>query len=94
VAVAVCVVVASGGKLERDRSAKLADTARTGPATSAFSQLVWSDDFSGRRGARPDVRKWLAVAGDWSGGDGVLEYYTPRPTNASPNGAGDLAITA
>jgi beta-glucanase (GH16 family) len=62
--------------------------------TVRFHSLVWNDSFSGPVGAPPNVLKWEAVSGDWSGGDGELEYYTSSPSNVSLDGSGHLAITA
>jgi beta-glucanase (GH16 family) len=56
-------------------------------------KLVWSDEFRGKKGKKPDPRKWYAQTGDRNGwGVGGLAYY--HPGNARQNGAGRLLITA
>jgi beta-glucanase (GH16 family) len=61
-------------------------------------QLVWSDDFNDSAGVSPDTTKWAFDIGTGPNNDGwgnaELEYYTDRPTNASMDGQGNLAITA
>lgn len=61
-------------------------------------QLVWSDDFDGAAGVSPDAEKWKFDIGVGPNNDGwgnaELEYYTDRPSNASLDGNGNLAITA
>jgi beta-glucanase (GH16 family) len=61
-------------------------------------QLVWSDEFDGAAGVSPDAAKWKFDIGVGPNSDGwgnsELEYYTNRPTNASLDGKGNLAITA
>jgi beta-glucanase (GH16 family) len=59
----------------------------------AASQLAWHDEFNGRRGARPDPRKWSFETG-YGWGDGELQSYTSRRRNASLDGRGHLGITA
>ncbi|MEN9509790.1 MAG: hypothetical protein RLZZ621_2353 [Gemmatimonadota bacterium] len=55
--------------------------------------LVWSDEFDGPSGARPNAANWTAEIGtDW--GNQQLEFDTDRPTNASLDGNGHLVITA
>jgi len=61
-------------------------------------QLVWSDEFDGAAGVSPDAAKWKFDIGVGPNNDGwgnaELEYYTDRPSNASLDGNGSLAITA
>lgn len=61
-------------------------------------QLVWSDEFNGAAGESPDAAKWTFDIGVGPNNDGwgnaELEYYTNRPSNASADGNGNLAITA
>lgn len=61
-------------------------------------QLVWSDDFNGAAGVLPDAAKWKFDIGVGPNNDGwgnaELQYYTNRPSNASLDGKGNLAITA
>ncbi len=61
-------------------------------------QLVWSDEFDGAAGVSPDAAKWKFDIGVGPNNDGwgnaELEYYTDRPSNASMDGNGSLAITA
>jgi beta-glucanase (GH16 family) len=53
--------------------------------------LVWSDEFNGAAGARPDAAKWNADVG--TGQNGELEYYTNN-TNAAMDGSGSLVLEA
>ena len=55
--------------------------------------LVWSDEFNGPNGSRPDQSKWTAITNDSGFGNQELEYYTPRPTNIREKN-GNLVITA
>jgi beta-glucanase (GH16 family) len=57
-----------------------------------WPRLVWSDDFNGPFGARPNPRKWDFDLGAW--GNEELEYYTSAPANAELDGHGHLVITA
>ncbi|HZU39404.1 MAG TPA: glycoside hydrolase family 16 protein, partial [Solirubrobacteraceae bacterium] len=57
-------------------------------------RLLWSDEFGGPAGTAPDPSKWQAMTGGNGWGNGELEYYTARTSNAFLDGAGDLAITA
>ncbi|MET4921324.1 discoidin domain-containing protein [Streptomyces sp. PSRA5] len=54
-------------------------------------RLVWSDDFDGAAGGRPDPSKWRADPG--TGPNNELEYYTDN-RNAALDGAGHLAMEA
>jgi beta-glucanase (GH16 family) len=62
--------------------------------------LVWSDEFDGPAGARPDPATWGYDVGDGSAiglpGWGNLErqWYTDSPDNAALDGAGNLVLTA
>ncbi|GAA5082655.1 beta-glucanase (GH16 family) [Thermocatellispora tengchongensis] len=53
--------------------------------------LVWSDEFNGPAGARPDPAKWTADPG--TGPNNELEYYTDHD-NAAMDGAGHLVLEA
>ncbi|GAA4806330.1 discoidin domain-containing protein [Streptomyces ziwulingensis] len=54
-------------------------------------RLVWSDDFDGAAGGRPDSAKWRADPG--TGPNNELEYYTDH-RNAALDGAGHLVLEA
>ena len=55
--------------------------------------LVWEDNFDGQAGDLPNPANWQFDLGtDW--GNGELQCYTDRATNASLDGAGNLVITA
>ena len=58
--------------------------------------LVWSDDFDGVAGEKPDPTKWTYDIGRGQDGWGnqELQYYTDRPQNAQLDGNGNLVITA
>ncbi|GAA4926508.1 beta-glucanase (GH16 family) [Nonomuraea thailandensis] len=53
--------------------------------------LVWSDEFNGAAGARPDAAKWRADPG--TGPNNELEYYTDHG-NAAMDGQGHLVMEA
>ena len=56
-------------------------------------QLVWSDEFEGPAGQRPDSSKWdYDIGTGW--GNNQLEYDTDRAENVSLDGQGRLAIVA
>lgn len=58
--------------------------------------LVWSEEFDGEEGARPDSTIWTydLGTGDDGWGNQELQYYRDDPSNVSLDGAGNLAITA
>ncbi|MFC0622738.1 galactose-binding domain-containing protein [Kribbella deserti] len=53
--------------------------------------LVWSDEFNGTAGSKPDPAKWTIDPG--TGPNNELEYYTNN-NNASMDGAGNLVMEA
>jgi beta-glucanase (GH16 family) len=55
-------------------------------------RLVWSDEFDGPAGARPDATRWAFETGGDGWGNGELQFHTAD--NATLNGAGHLVITA
>jgi beta-glucanase (GH16 family) len=55
--------------------------------------LVWSDEFNGPDGSRPDQAKWKFEIGGSGWGNHELEYYTNRPENSFLRG-GNLVIQA
>jgi beta-glucanase (GH16 family) len=55
--------------------------------------LVWSDEFNGPDGSRPDPTKWRFDLGGNGWGNHELEYYTSRPENSFVSG-GNLVIQA
>ena len=55
--------------------------------------LVWSDEFNGPDGSRPDAAKWNFEAGGNGWGNHELEYYTNRPENSFVQG-GNLVLQA
>ncbi|MFE2825291.1 discoidin domain-containing protein [Streptomyces sp. NPDC059271] len=54
-------------------------------------RLVWSDEFDGAAGNKPDASKWKADPG--TGQNGELEYYTDH-RNAAMDGSGHLVMEA
>ena len=54
-------------------------------------RLVWSDEFNGAAGTKPDAAKWTLETG--TGQNNELQYYTNND-NASMDGAGNLVIEA
>jgi beta-glucanase (GH16 family) len=65
-----------------------------GLSPPAGYRLVWADEFNGPRGSTPDPANWQFETGGNGWGNRELQYYTSRPSNASLDGAGYLAITA
>ncbi len=69
-------------------------------ARAAFPQdeksqwtLVWSDEFNGPDGSRPNPPKWKFEVGGNGWGNHELQYYTNRPENSFIRG-GNLVIQA
>jgi beta-glucanase (GH16 family) len=60
---------------------------------SAEWKLVWSDEFDGPNGSRPDPAKWIVERGGNGWGNRELEYYTDRAENVHIED-GALVITA
>jgi beta-glucanase (GH16 family) len=69
-------------------------SASTGAHSAAALHLIWSENFNGSAGARPNPRRWNYDIGGGGWGNGELEYYTARRANAKLDGHGHLAITA
>ena len=80
------------------RPGRVATVVASAPRRSA--RLVWSDEFDGPAGARPDSTKWGhelgdgCAAGNCGWGNNEKERYTSEAANASLTGNGMLAITA
>jgi beta-glucanase (GH16 family) len=55
--------------------------------------LVWSDEFNGPDGSRPDAARWNFEVGGNGWGNQELQYYTSRPENSFVRG-GNLVIQA
>jgi beta-glucanase (GH16 family) len=64
------------------------------PEASAASTLVWSDEFNGAAGTRPDGSKWVQETGGSGWGNNELQYYTNSAANSALDGAGNMVITA
>ena len=64
------------------------------PADPTFpaTRLVFSDEFNGPAGSKPDGSKWTMDPGVPQNGE--VQYYTPNSENASMNGNGSLVIEA
>ena len=65
--------------------------ARPANPNFATAKLVWSDEFDGAAGTKPDTAKWTIDPG--TGQNGEIEYYTDN-ANASMNGTGALVMEA
>ena len=61
---------------------------------AASAQLIWSDEFNGPAGQRPDPAKWTYDLGGGGWGNRELEVYTDAAENASLDGNGNLMIRA
>ncbi len=68
--------------------------ARVTPRSLPTTRLIWSDEFSGPAGTRPDPQKWRIDTGGTGFGNRELEFYTARARNVALDGHGHLAITA
>lgn len=56
-------------------------------------KLIWSDEFSGKKGALPNSKFWGFDLGGLNQ-NGELQYYTKSSQNIALDGAGKLVITA
>jgi hypothetical protein len=63
------------------------------PADPVFpaTRLIWSDEFNGAAGGKPDPAKWTIDPG--TGQNNEVQYYTDN-NNAAFDGAGSLVIEA
>lgn len=57
-------------------------------------QLVWSDEFNGAAGTKPDPTKWGYDLGGGGWGVAQLQVYTSNAENALLDGKGNLTINA
>jgi beta-glucanase (GH16 family) len=68
-----------------------------GPAKAASKittyKLLWSDEFTGKKGATPNPKVWTPELGGLNS-NGELEYYTKDAKNLALDGSGHLLITA
>ncbi len=80
----IAAVAAQSAAAKPMQNSDAASTART---------LIWSDEFNGGNGSRPDPAKWEAVNNGSGYGNKELEYYTDRPSNVHEQN-GKLVITA
>ncbi len=62
-------------------------------AATAPGKLLWSDEFSGAAGSRPDPSKWTYDLGANGWGNKELENYTDRVENAFLDGEGALGYS-
>ncbi|MEU8663896.1 discoidin domain-containing protein, partial [Actinoplanes philippinensis] len=69
-----------------------APPARPADPTFPATRLVFSDEFNGAAGSKPDTGKWTYDPGVPQNGE--VQYYTPNSENASMNGQGALVIEA
>ncbi len=81
------VLLANFGACEATASDALLQGAESGWT------LVWSDEFNGPDGSRPDPAKWKFDVGGDGWGNEEIEYYTSRPENSFIRG-GNLVIQA
>lgn len=64
-----------------------------GGVIASYGSLLWEDDFNGPAGSPPDPASWTREIGHAFGAS-ELQEYTALASNASQDGAGNLAITA
>lgn len=57
-------------------------------------KLVWSDEFNGPKGQKPDQSKWNYDTGGDGWGNKELQFYTNSASNAALDGNGNLIISA
>jgi beta-glucanase (GH16 family) len=88
---AAVLLAASTFAMPAEREATAKDT-RTRTGAPEWT-LVWSDEFNGADGSRPDPAKWKFDMGGNGWGNRELEYYTERPENSIVRG-GNLVIQA
>jgi serine/threonine-protein kinase len=62
------------------------------PAAAQNRQLIWSDEFNGAPGSRPDPAKWVYDLGGNGWGNQELEVYTDSRDNSYLDGKGHLVI--
>jgi beta-glucanase (GH16 family) len=55
---------------------------------------VWTEEFNGPAGARPDPRTWSTETGSAWGNGAELQHYTAARDNVSQDGRGHLRIVA
>ena len=63
-------------------------------AAIAPGKLLWSDEFSGAAGSKPDPSKWTYDLGGNGWGNKELENYTDSSANAFLDGKGHVVIRA
>jgi beta-glucanase (GH16 family) len=63
-------------------------------AVAQSGKLLWSDEFSGAKGGKPDPSKWTYDIGGNGWGNKELETYTDSTQNAFLDGDGHLIIRA
>lgn len=84
---ALCALMACSGP-------PLDDGLPTSEAPQGEWELVWEDTFDGQAGEPIDPSRWRHDVGGHGWGNEQLEHNTDRPTNASLDGEGHLAIVA
>jgi beta-glucanase (GH16 family) len=94
---AVSFTVASARQLPQTTpvpaEAAAGSTSPTGPTKGPYHTLVWSDEFGGAAGTKPNPASWSPDSGGGCG-PGTLSTNTTNAANASVDGAGHLNITA
>lgn len=90
-ALALVVSVDAG---TQERGHRCRRTAAVVNGSAKWPCLIWSEDFNGPAGARPNRGKWNFDTGGGGWGNEQLESYTSRPANAELDGHGHLVITA
>ena len=76
------------------RTSSTATSSAAVTSTTAGPRLVWSDEFSGAKGATPDPTKWGFQVGAGGWGNNELECYTTVRGNSALDGNGNLVLTA
>ena len=84
-------VFAVGVRGVRHRRESVPPPAPPADVTFPATRLVFSDEFNGPAGTKPDAAKWKADTG--VGPNNELEYYTDN-LNAATDGAGSLVLEA
>jgi beta-glucanase (GH16 family) len=88
-------VVGSGPHVHFTVASESAAASVAAPSTGPYTNLAFSDDFTGTAGTAPNPSNWSPDPNAGTGcGAGTLSYNTPDLANASLDGQGNAAITA
>jgi beta-glucanase (GH16 family) len=72
----------------------LLDNGQPDPGPGGWTDIAWSDEFSGTAGAAPNPANWRYDLGGGGWGNNEWQYYTDSRDNSALDGSGNLVITA